>query len=264
MRGLRRAASAGSLVALVLVVGTAGTAAQSDDEYEKIVPFLGHWASQINNPTGQDRGNCGGRLGDYGEKVLNCSMPVDQLPLNARGEAWMKYVDLLQSPDTTACVGSTMPSSLGDGFSLSAAPGRVDIDSQVARTIWMNGTGPTPRSGELFQHGYSVGRFDGDDLVFETTHFTFDVDGTDDHLHMASSVRKKVTERYQIIDDDNMRLIITLDDPTFLTKPFTYSKLFIRGTPRTRNAGWSFCDPDVARGEVESAYPGTKYSEGQK
>ena len=54
-------------------------------------------------PDGQDRGNCGGRTGDYGEKLLNCSMPVDQLPLNARGEAWLKYVDILQSPTTVEC-----------------------------------------------------------------------------------------------------------------------------------------------------------------
>jgi len=54
-------------------------------------------------PDGQDRGNCGGRTGDYGEKLLNCSVPVDQLPLNARGEAWLKYVDIFQSPTTAEC-----------------------------------------------------------------------------------------------------------------------------------------------------------------
>jgi hypothetical protein len=266
MRSLKYAASAGTLVALALVVSTAGVAAQSYEEYEKITPFLGHWDSQINNPDGQDRGNCGGRLGDYGEKHLNCAMPVAQLPLNARGEAWLKYVDIFQSPTTTECADLSLPAALEGDFSLSAAPGRVVTDTNQfgERIIWMNGTGRTPRHGELFQRGYSVGRFDGDDLVFETTHFTFDPDGMDDHLHMASSVRKEVTERYQVIDDDNIRLIITLDDPTFLTRPFTYSKLFTRTAPRNRSAGWSFCDPDVSRREVEFSYPGGKYSNGQE
>ena len=273
MRSLRRAAVASSLVALVLVIGAAALAAQSYDEAEKIDRFLGLWASQISNPDGQDRGNCGGRTGDYGEKLVNCSMPVGQLPLNARGEAWLKYMDMHQSPSTNDCVGLSLPSALGsaDNISFSGSPGRVVINvSQFGeRTAWMNGIGPTPRSGELFhQTGYSVGRFDGDDLVVQTTNFTFDPDGIDDHLHMASSVRMKVTERYQLIDDDNIRLIITLDDPTFLTRPFTYSRLFARSTTRNQGGGaggggWSFCDPEVARREVEYAYPGNKYGDGK-
>ncbi len=115
--------------------------------------------------------------------------------------------------------------------------------------------------GELFQHGYSVGHFDGDNLVIVSTNFTFDPDGMDDHLHMASSVRKKVTERYQLIDDNTLRLIITLDDPTFLTKPLTYSKLFIRTTEGGRRGEFRQCDPDVSRRELEFGYPGRKYQD---
>ena len=36
-------------------------AAQTDEEFDKIFPFLGHWDPQISGPDGQDRGNCGGR-----------------------------------------------------------------------------------------------------------------------------------------------------------------------------------------------------------
>ena len=69
MTGLRRVARAGALFALVMAVGTVDVAAQSDEEYENIYPFLGHWDSQIRSPEGQDRGNCGGRLGDLGRKA---------------------------------------------------------------------------------------------------------------------------------------------------------------------------------------------------
>ena len=126
----------------------------------------------------------------------------------------------------------------------------------------MNGDGPPPLPGELFQRGHSVGRFDGDDLVVVTTNFTFDPDGMDDHLRMASSVRKKVTERYHIIDEDTMRLIITLEDPTFLKRPFTWAIVLSKGSggPPTQ---WSMCDPDAARREVEFAYGGVKYPEEQ-
>jgi hypothetical protein len=113
--------------------------------------------------------------------------------------------------------------------------------------------------GELFQHGISRGRFDGDDLIVETDHFTFDPDGIDDHLGLASSVRKKVTERYRLIDDNSMRLIITLEDPAFLTKPFTWAFVFTKTGLNGPRQGWRECDAESARREQEFAYPGNKY-----
>ena len=77
---------------------------------------------------------------------------------------------------------------------------------------------------------------------------------------MASSVRKKVTERYQIIDENNLRLIITLEDPTFLTRPFKYAYV-LNKQPGGPNAAWRACDSEVARNEVIFAYPGDKYPE---
>jgi hypothetical protein len=270
MTRLTCGASAGAFVALVLVISAAPVAAQSDDEYDKIYPFLGNWDSRISMPDGQDRGNCGGRTDEFGVKLVNCSMPVGQLPLNARGDAWLKYVDIYQSPSTTECVGLSLPSALGSAgnISFSGSPGRVVINvSQFGeRTVWMNGGGPTPRNGELFHHtGYSVGRFDGDDLVFETSRFTFDPDGMDDHVHMANSARMKFTERYQFIDEDNLRVIMTIDDPIFLTRPFTYSRLFSRAPARGGQAGgWNYCDPEASRREVEFNYPQGKYSTGEQ
>lgn len=221
MTRARRVARAVAFLGLALLIGAADATAQTDEEYEKVLPFIGHWVSDVAVPDGQDRGNCGGRTGDYGEKLLNCSLPVDQLPLNARGEAWLKFVDIRQSPVTAECAQLGLPALLTDGAYISASPGRVEMqhptNNYVSRTVWLNGGGPKPLVGQLFQHGFSTGRFDGDDFVIETDHFTFDPDGIDDHLHMASSVRKKVTERYQLIDDEHLRIIITLEDPTFLS-----------------------------------------------
>ena len=262
MTGPRCVAVAGAILGLVLVIGTSDAAAQSDEEYEKILPFIGHWDSDVVVPDDQDRGNCGGRTGDYGEKLLNCSLPVDQLPLNARGEAWLKYVDIFQSPVTAECAQLGLPALLTDGGYISASPGRVEMqhptNNYVARTVWTNGGGPRPLTGQFFQHGFSVGHFDGDDFVIETDHFTFDPDGIDDHLHMASSVRKKVTERYQLVDDEHLRIVITLEDPTFLSRPFTWAILWSKkqgGPP----PAWRSCDADAARRELEFAYPGNKY-----
>ena len=105
----------------------------------------------------------------------------------------------------------------------------------------------------------AAGLCDGNDLVIETSHFAFDPDGTDDHLGMASSVRKKVTERYRLIDNNNLRLIITLEDPIFLTRPFTYAFIFTKTGSDGPRQGWRECDADSARREQEYAYPATKY-----
>jgi hypothetical protein len=263
MEGARRA-----MLVIMLALATAGMAvdavAQSDDEFFKIYPFLGQWDPDISSPDGQDRGNCGGALGDWGEKLVNCTLPAGRLPLNSRAEAWLQYKDQLQSPTQADCAQISFPAVLGDAIFISGYPGRLVMEHpsnpwHITRTVWMNGTGPVPIPGQLFQHGLSRGHFDGDDLVIVTDHFTFDPDGMDDHLHMASSVRKKITERYQLIDENNLRLIITLEDPTFLTEPFTYAFVFGKVGLEGPRQGWRNCDAESARREQEFAYPGDKY-----
>jgi len=106
--------------------------------------------------------------------------------------------------------------------------------------------------------------FDGNDLVIETDHFTFDPDGMDDHLRMASSVRKKITQRYTLIDESNLRLIITLEDPTFLTRPFIYGFVFARAGDAGPRQRWVNCDAESARREQQFAYPGDKYPDGRQ
>jgi hypothetical protein len=264
MKGTRRAMVA-ALLAFAFLGATAGpAAAQSDEEFDKIFPFLGAWDPDISGPDGQDRGNCGGRLGDNGEKLVNCTLPVARLPLNSRAEAWLKYQDQLSSPTQADCAQIAFPVVLAENIYISAYPGRLITEHpsnpwHLTRTVWMNQQGPTPLPGELFQHGLSRGRFDGDDLIIETDHFTFDPDGIEDHLHLASSVRKKVTERYRLIDENSMRLIITLDDPTFLTKPFTWAVMFNKAGNNGPRQGWRQCDAESARREQEFAYPAKKY-----
>jgi hypothetical protein len=269
MNGTRRAMFATALALAMASMAASPAAAQTDEEFDKIYPFLGHWDPDISGPDGQDRGNCGGRLGDNGEKLVNCTMPVGRLPLNSRGEAWLRYQDQLQSPTQADCAQIAFPAVLAENLFISAYPGRLITEHpsnpwHLTRTVWMNQQGPQPLPGELFQHGLSRGRFDGNDLVIETTHFTFDPDGIEDHLHMASSVRKKVTERYRLIDDNSMRLIITLDDPTFLTKPFTYAFMFTKAGMNGPRQGWRQCDGESARREQEFAYPATKYPDARR
>jgi len=69
MTRMKRTVLTGACFALAMAIGTADLRAQTDEEFEKVYPFIGNWDGQIGSPAQQDRGNCGGRLGDYGEKV---------------------------------------------------------------------------------------------------------------------------------------------------------------------------------------------------
>ncbi len=249
-----------AIVAFLMQLGVQDLASQVDRD--KIAPFIGVWGRDGT----QDRGNCADYLGDAGEQLLNCSLPADRLPLNSRGKAWLIFTDQLASPTLNDCLPISMPTLLGDNaaWQLSAQADSITqyfggTANNVTRVIWMDGR-LHPAPGDVFQHGHAIGHFDGDDLVVESTNYMFDPDGIDDHLHMASSARKKITERYHFVDEDTMRVTITLEDPIFLKRPFVYAHIHKR-RPDQQVALWFECDAESSRGQVEAGYPGVKYKD---
>ena len=67
--------------------------------------------------------------------------------------------------------------------------------------------------------GYSVGRWEGDVFVVETTGFN---DKTPlDAMGHPHSEALRVTERFRRIDFGHMDVEMTFDDPVIYTKPFT-------------------------------------------
>ena len=154
-------------------------------------------------------------------------MPVDQLPLNERALAWAEFFDEPLSP-MWDCASAGLPSLLGDHFPINIrqATDRVVIfyeHDEYQRTIWMNGRTHPPAT-DLFYKGHSIGWYEGDTLVVETTNFTFDPDGLDDHGHVASSTRKRLIERYRRTEPDSLEMEITVEDSLFLTEPFTWTR----------------------------------------
>ncbi len=68
-------------------------------------------------------------------------------------------------------------------------------------------------------YGYSVGRWDGDTLVIETTGFRDDVWLDVEGSPLTSS--GKMTERWRRVKFGLMQIDITIEDPKAYTKPFT-------------------------------------------
>jgi hypothetical protein len=115
------------------------------------------------------------------------------------------------------------------GTLFGSAPNRILIayeQQRVWREIWMDGRPlpakiDVPGGAESRYYGYSVGHWEGDDtLVIDTT-------GVDerpwlDEVGHPRSSTAHIQERYKRLDQYNMRVTVTVDDPKYYTKPFKF------------------------------------------
>jgi hypothetical protein len=181
--------------------------------------------------------------------------------LTARGKALVAAFDEVAAPKYD-CSPATLPIIFGDpyAFRIEQLPDRVNFTYEkddVVRTVWLEGHGhQMPRQGLLFMHGYSTGRYEGNQLVVDTFRFTFDPEGfAGDALNAPSSTQKRLTERYTR-DGDVLRMELTAEDPVFLLQPFQYTMEW-RVTTEPLSLPWN-CDPSAAQRNlhvVKSKYP---------
>jgi hypothetical protein len=148
------------------------------------------------------------------------------------------------------CVPATVPHILGDpyNFTLEQKSDRVIQTFEkdgVVRTIWLEGHGhraATPSDFSL--QGYSTGKYEGGQLVVETTHFTFDTGGLEDKPPMVpSSTRKRVVERYSM-KGDHLIIDAIIEDPMFLLQPAKFQFDFKPTTEKL--VEWPECDREQA------------------
>jgi hypothetical protein len=181
--------------------------------------------------------------------------------LTARGKALVAAFDEVAAPKYD-CSPATLPIIFGDpyAFQIDQRQDRVIFTYEkddVVRTVWLDGHGhQRPRSGLLFMHGYSTGRYEGNQLVVETSRFTFDPEGyAGDALNAPSSTQKRLIERYSL-NGDTLRMELTAEDPIFLLGPITYTMEWGR-SKEPLSLPWN-CDPTAAQRNlnvVKSKYP---------
>lgn len=175
--------------------------------------------------------------------------------LNERALAYQKVFDEPLSPKYD-CQPSTPPALEYDPFNMEVVqwPDRVMLryekDDQL-RTVWLDGRQPTSRDYGV--QGFSVGRYDANALLVETTHYVFDVTGFDDYNGIPSSQQKKVTERYWR-DGEQLKATITVEDPLFLRKPASYTMRWLPA-PKGYKLKPFDCDPEAARLSVQFIPP---------
>jgi hypothetical protein len=111
----------------------------------------------------------------------------------------------------------------------------------TVREIYLDGRTPPP-DPEPWYNGYSVGRWEGDTLVVETTGL---VDGWLDVRGSPITNSGKITERFHRVRYGYLELEETIDDPRVYTRPFT-AKLYWRLSPDTQLIEFVCLDKDAA------------------
>jgi hypothetical protein len=106
-------------------------------------------------------------------------------------------------------------------FKILQMPGLVVIlyeTSYVFRQIFTDGR-PLPKDPQPSWLGYSVGKWEGDTLVVDTTGFSDRIWLDGDKGHPLTDALH-VTERFRRIDFGHLEIQVTLDDPKAYTKPW--------------------------------------------
>jgi hypothetical protein len=181
--------------------------------------------------------------------------------LTDRAKAFADAFDELAVPKYD-CWPATLPGLFGDpyAFEIEQLEDRIIFTYEkddIVRTVWLaDHQHPEPRIGEFFTHGYSQGRYEGDELVVETGKFTFDPTGlAGDFLSAPSSTQKRLLERYSR-NGDNLRMSLTVEDPIFLRQPINYVMQWRPSEPPLA-LPWN-CDPAAAQRNlrlVPTKYP---------
>jgi hypothetical protein len=192
---------------------------------------------------------------------LNGKPSPPAVPTN-RAAGFEKAFDDAYNP-TYDCSATPIPGLIMDNydFQIMQLPDRVIIyyeKMDIIRTIWLEGNDhPAPPKNEYYNQGYSVGRWEDDRLVIETTKFAFDPRGFSANRWVPGSTLKKMTERYWR-EGDTLKLDSVTEDPLSLKQPYRYGyEWSVRTEPLTKYD----CDPEDSRWGAQwhkSIYPADK------
>ena len=238
-RPVARVAAAAALLAVAIGVASVGVSAQTAEAGTP--DLVGVWN------------------GGFGARPVNGpDMPwtPDNFPvLNERAIAFQGVFDEAIAPKYD-CVPSASPALQYDPYFMEVVqwPDRVIFryeKDDVLRNVWLDGR--EPPLNEYTVQGFSVGRYEGDALIVETTQFVFDITGFDDYNGIPSSQLKKVTERYWREGDD-LHMTLTVEDPLFLREPAAYTTRWLPAREGYKLNPYG-CDPEEARRAVKFMVP---------
>jgi hypothetical protein len=174
---------------------------------------------------------------------------LNATPLTEAGAAAKAEFDYFSDSPIPDCVEPPTPGIIGSTVYLNALEildDRVIFRSEffdAERTIYMDGR-PHPENGERTNQGHSIGRWEGDMLVVDTTLFADHPSANGNGV--PSGPNKHLIERFSL-SEDGRRLIVDffLEDPDYLAEPFIGTKE-LSYAPQLQLYRYD-CDPALAR-----------------
>ena len=184
-----------------------------------------------------DRPDFTGVWGNYrapGAAAPQRGAPQAALPLRpeakAKVDAYHALVDPRGETPGGFCLGTGMPGSmLGSGgypMEIVQHDNVILVVFEAHAEIRRIYLGERADEGDLFpdRNGYSVGRWEGDKLIVETTHLKEAVD----QARYPHSDQAKIVEEYSMaVSEDGTKVLtskMTMTDPAFYTQPITAEK----------------------------------------
>ena len=188
-----------------------------------------------------------------------CRFNADLLNLTKRAHAFLVFHDE-RIEGKFYCVPESIPSLLVRDFPvrIEQRAGRVlleyqkSIHNNVSRVAYLDGRSHLDAGDTPLYYGYSIGKYEGDELVVDTRNFTFDPNGIDYMTNVPSSWRKRIVERYRRLSPDRMRLTLTIEDPEFLKKPYTEAIEMVRVD---YEIAWTHCEVQNAAEDLNMLPP---------
>ena len=127
------------------------------------------------------------------------------------------------------CLPPGLPGSMNQPYPIEFlfTPGRVTVlieTYSMARRIYTDGS--EPKEPDDSYQGTSVGRWEGDTLVVQTTHIlpeTSPMGGINGH-----SDKMKVTERIHLAEPDLLEIATTVEDPEVFLEPYSSTTRYLR------------------------------------
>ena len=136
----------------------------------------------------------------------------------------------LPPPSTgMACIAEGMPAMMQATFPMEIleTPGQVTFIQEAftqVRRVYLGAPGIAPEDAEPRFAGHSTGRWMGDTLVVETV----GVKTSARFRNVPHSSTMRITERMRLVNDEILQNQVTVDDPEYLTKPWTWTWMYKR------------------------------------
>src|SRR5262245_31715181 len=126
---------------------------------------------------------------------------------------------------TRGIVGSVLRVVYGNGNRITQAPGMVAISYEMIHDTRVLYTDGRPHVAPSIKQllGDSRARWDGDELVVETTNLTDKTSIGGNGNGLRHSAKMVITERFKRVAEDVLQYQFSVDDPVTYEKPFTMS-----------------------------------------